>query len=222
MPTARRQSQLRFCRRRCATAQRQRNSLRPGRVLVVDQSFVPPDAAAVKQQFKTWLITGSAAVLTALAVGFAMAKMRHFRGDGEAGARVWFYDQSAQRLYSAPRDLIPPDGHDDTRVRAMVIGFQGLGNDVSQLKIAYLEKYSPEFKALLEKAEAAHAARRPFGDKVPSQNSAYFQDNTLVKRPGEASWHAIGAEEARKMMAEWREWRGPAGEPPVISVPSWQ
>jgi hypothetical protein len=149
----------------------------------------------------------------------ALGKVRHFRSDGEAGAKVWFYDQRAQRLYPAPRDLIPPDGNDDARVRAMVIGFQGLGNGVSQLKIAYLEKYSREFKALLERAEAAHSARRPFGESVPSQNSAYFQDNTLVKRPEEESWHTMATDEARQIVAEWREWRGPAGQPPIISVP---
>jgi hypothetical protein len=191
-------------------------------MLVVNQSFVSPDAAALKQQVKTVLITGSLTVLIALAVIFAVAKVRHFRGDGEAGARVWFYDQSANRLYPAPRDLIPPDGDNDARVRAMVIGFQGLGNNVSQLKIAYLEKYSPEFKALLERAQAAHAAKLPFRENVPSQNSAYFQDNTLVKRPGEASWHTAGTGEARQIMLEWREWRGPAGQPPIISVPSIQ
>ena len=174
----------------------------------------------MKQQFKTFLITGSVAVLTALGVLFAVAKVRHFRGDGEDGAKVWFYDQSAHRLYPAPRYLIPPDGNSDARVRAMVIGFQGLGNKISQIKIAYLEKYSPECKGLLERAEAAHAAKRPFGEKVPSQNSAYFQDNTLVKRPGEASWHTLGSGEARQIMAAWREWRGPAGQPPIISVPS--
>jgi hypothetical protein len=176
----------------------------------------------LKPQVKTVLITGSVAALTALAVVFALANVRHVRGDGEAGAKVWFYDQSAQRLYSAPRGLIPPDGNSDARVRAMVVGFQGLGNDVSQLKIAYLEKYSPEFKALLERAEAAHVAQRPFGEKVPSQNSAYFQDNTLVKRPGETSWHTTRTEEARQIMTEWRQWRGPAGQRPIISVPSIQ
>jgi hypothetical protein len=174
----------------------------------------------LKQQVKTVLVSGSVAVLAALAVVCAVDKMRHFRGDGETGAKVWFYDQNAQRLYAAPRNLVPPDGESDKRVRAMVIGFQGLANDVSQLKIAYLEKYSPEFKALLERAEAAHAAQRPFGEKVPSQNSAYFQENTMVKRPGEDSWHHAGTEEARQIMAEWRQWRGPAGQPPIISVPS--
>jgi len=72
----------------------------------------------------------------------------------------------------------------------------------------------------LERAQAAHAAKRPFGEKIPSQNSPDFQDNTLVKRPGEASWHAVSTEEARQIMAEWREWRGPAGQRPIISVPS--
>jgi hypothetical protein len=174
----------------------------------------------VKQQVKKFLISGSLSLLTALAVVFAAAKVRRFRGDGESGAKVWFYDQSAQRLYPAPRGLIPPDGDNDARVRAMVIGFQGLGDEVSQLKIAYLEKYSPEFKALLERAQAAHAAKIPFDEKIPSQSSAYFQDNMMVKLPGETSWHTAGTGEGRQIMTEWREWRGPAGQPPIISVPS--
>jgi hypothetical protein len=176
----------------------------------------------VKQQVKTILINGSFAALAALAVILAVSKASHFRGGGEAGAKVWFYDQSAQRLYPAPRDLIPPDGADDTRVRAMVIGFEGMGNNVSQLKIAYLEKYSPEFKALLERAQAARAAKQPFGEKLPSRDSDYFQNNMMVKRPGEASWHTADTGEARQILAEWREWRGPAGQPPIISVPSMQ
>jgi hypothetical protein len=133
---------------------------------------------------------------------------------------VWFYDQSAKRLYAAPRDLVPPDGKGDTRVRAVVVGFQGMGNGVSQLRIAWLEKYRPELKALLERARAAHAARRPFGETIPPPNSLYFQSNTLVKRPGEDAWHQAGTDEARQIMAEWRDWRGPTGQPPVISIPS--
>jgi hypothetical protein len=148
--------------------------------------------------------------------------VRHFRTDGEAGARVWFYDQSAQRLYPAPRDLIPPDGNNDTRVRAVVIGFQGMGNEISQIKIAYLEKYAPGLKAMLERAVAAHAAKLPFREQIPAQSSAYFQDSMMVKHPGEASWHSISTAEARQIMAEWREWRGPAGQRPVISVPAMQ
>jgi hypothetical protein len=173
----------------------------------------------LKEPLKTVLATGSVLVLAALAVIFATGRVRHFRG-GEGGARVWFYDRGAKRLYAAPRDLIPPDGDTDARVRAVVIGFQGLGNDMSQLKIAYLEKYSVEFKSLLQRAATAHAGKQPFLEKIPSQNSAYFQDNTFVKRPHEDSWHNAGTAEARQIMTDWREWRGPGGQSPVISVPS--
>ena len=157
--------------------------------------------------------------MATLAVIFAIRHARHLGGGSEAGAKVWFYDQAAQRLYPAPRDLIPPDGKDDNRVRAMVVGFQGLGNDPSQLKIAYLEKFSPGFKALLERAAAAHAAQRLFTEKIPSQNSAYYQENTFIKRPGE-TWLSSGAPEARQIRDEWHGWHGPSGETPIISVPS--
>jgi hypothetical protein len=190
-------------------------------MLVVYQYFLSPDAA-VKPSFKTVLINGSVAVLAAVALVEALDKARHFRENGEAGAKVWFYDQSAQRLYPAPRDLISPDGNDDTRVRAVVIGFQGIGNKIGQLKIAYLEKYNPDLKALLERSVAAHAAKKPFTEKIPSPNSAYFQENFLVKRPGEPSWQTTGTEEARRLITEWREWRGPDGQSPIISVPSMQ
>lgn len=189
---------------------------------MVNQYFVSSDAGAVKPSAKTILTNGSFVVLAVLAVAFAVAKAKHFHREAEAGAMVWFYDQNTKSLYAAPRGLIPPDGRDEMRVRATVVGFQGMGNKVGQLKIAYLEKYTPEFKALLERAEAAHAAQRPFEEKIPSQSSTYFQQNTLVKRPDETSWHNFGSVEARQSMAEWHNWRGPAGQPPIISVPSVQ
>lgn len=190
---------------------------------MVGESQFPPDPSLiVSGRPKALLLNGSLAGLTVLALVFAFGKLRHFRNDGEAGARVWFYDQNARRLYPAPRTVIPPDGNNDTRVRTVVIGFEGMRNDISQLKIAYLEKYSPELKALLERAQAAHAARLLFLETMPSPNSAYFQDNTLVKRPGEASWHTIGSDEARRLASEWREWRGPGGQRPIISIPGIQ
>jgi hypothetical protein len=54
---------------------------------------------------------------------------------------------------------------------------------------------------------------------ITSRDRAYFPDNFLVKRPGEVSWHSTGSEEAREIMAEWR---GPAGQRPIISVLSMQ
>jgi hypothetical protein len=161
------------------------------------------------------------AVVFAAGMVCAIASFEHLRANrGEAGVRVWFYDQSAKKLYAAPRDLISPDGKDDRRVAAVVIGFQGLRNDPSELKIAYLEKYSPEFKDLLERAAAAHAAQRQFKEQIPSQASPYFQNNTFIKRPDETVWHPVGSLEARQIMFDWREWRGPNGEAPIISVPA--
>ena len=186
---------------------------------MVGEYFVSPVPVEVKEQAKTIFFHGTLAVLIALAV-FAVAKAWHSGADGESGSRVWFYNQTKGRLYSAPRSLIPPDGDDDTRVRAVVVGFQGTENKPSELKVAYLEKYSLEFKALLERAEAAHAARRPFMEKLPSQSSEYYLDNTFVKRPAESTWHPLGSDEAREIMAEWRNWRGPSGQAPIISVPS--
>jgi hypothetical protein len=173
----------------------------------------------VTQQVKSILTGGALAVLTAAAIFFLVAKVRDYRGGGEAAIRVWFYDQNSGHLYAAPRTLIPPDGENEARVRAMVIGFQGLGNGIGQIRIAYLEKYSPEFKALLQRAALAHAAKLPFWEKVPSEGSAYYQSNAFVKRLDETSWHEAGTPEARQIVAEWHSWRGPNGEMPVISVP---
>jgi hypothetical protein len=173
----------------------------------------------VNRKIKAVLSVGSIVAATALVVAFTFAEARHFRGGSEADVKVWFYDQSTKRLYPAPRNLIPPDGGQEVRVRAMVIGFQGMGNQLPQLKIAYLEKYSPELKALLERAEYAHDAKRLFEEKVPSQNSAYFETNFFVKSPDEGEWHVSNSAEARRVMTEWRSWRGPGGQPPVVSAP---
>ncbi len=41
-----------------------------------------------------------------------------------------------------------------------------------------------------------------------------------MKRPGEASWHSIGTGEARQIVTEWREWRGPGNRPLFPSLRS--
>ncbi len=174
----------------------------------------------MSRPLKTWLLNASFSLIAVVAVVFAVAKVMRFGETGEAGAKVWFYDQRADRLYSAPRGRIPPDGKDDSHVRAVVVGFRGVGSDPSQLKIAYLEKFAPEFKALLERSEAAHAALRPFAEDFPASGSAYYQTNTFVKRTGDAEWQPVGSDAGRQIMEEWREWRSPMGQTPVISTPS--
>jgi hypothetical protein len=191
-------------------------------MLVVSQYSLPSNPVAVKSSAKTLLLNSAFASLAIFATFFTVNRLKHFRAIGETGAKVWFYDQSAKRLYAAPRDLVPPDGNDDTRVRATVIGFEGMGNNVSQLKIAYLEKYSPELKATLERARKAHAALKPFSEKIPSQGSPYYKANTFVKQKNETSWHELGSAEAATILAAWHDWHGPGGQRPVISVPSIQ
>ena len=39
---------------------------------------------------------------------------------------------------------------------------------------------------------------------------------------GQPAFNTGYTEEARKIMTEWRDWRGPAGEKPIICVPSMQ
>jgi hypothetical protein len=174
----------------------------------------------MSRKMKTAVARAGLAAAVLLALGGVFSKAWRLAGDGEP--RVWFYDQSKQRLYAAPGDIISPDGKFDTRVRAMVIGFRGMGNDPENLRIAYLEKYSPDFKALLERANAAHRHRRPFTEKIPAPGSPYARENTFVKRPEEASWHSLGTAEARQILSQWRQWHGPAGEAPVISTPAAQ
>jgi hypothetical protein len=70
------------------------------------------------------------------------------------------------------------------------------------------------------RAEIARVASHPFLKTLPSPNSEYHKQNTFVKRRAESSWHNLGSEEAREIMAEWRSWRGPAGQLPIISIPS--
>ena len=162
---------------------------------------------------------GALALLIGMAL-FTVAKASHANRGEDFSARVWFYDQSKCQLYAAPRNLIPPEGDGEVRVRAMVVGFRGMGNKVGELKIAYLEKYSPEYKALLTRAEIARAASHPFLEILPSPDSEYHRQNTFVKRRAESSWHSLESDEAREIMSEWRSWRGPAGQLPIISVPS--
>jgi CPA1 family monovalent cation:H+ antiporter len=40
-----------------------------------------------------------------------------------------------------------------------------------------------------------------------------------AKGPEETEWHASSSPEGRRVMAEWRSWRGPDGQPPVVCVP---
>jgi hypothetical protein len=77
----------------------------------------------------------------------------------------------------------------------------------------------PELKTLLDRVRTARAAGRPFDGRIPTRDSDYFQTNTLVSRADETIWQPTSSAEGQRIMSEWRSWRGPDGQEPVLSTP---
>jgi hypothetical protein len=154
---------------------------------------------------------------------FLYGRARSLWTTGESGASVWFYDQSEKRLYPVPSGTIAPHkgigGQSGDGVRAVVVTFGGNRGQSPEQRIAYLETYAPELKQILEQVRAARDAHQPFKGPIPSRDSDFFQTNTMVKRPEDASWFPSNGSEGQRVISEWRDWRGPYGEPPAISVP---
>lgn len=176
----------------------------------------------VKSQTKSFFKFAAVLALGVIAGGFVFSRMRDLRRGGER-ASVWFYDESQKRLYAAPDDTIPPHegcgGKPDDGVRAVVVAFRGEERDSRKRRIAYLEIYTAELKALLEQARAARASGRVLGGQMPTRDSDYFQSHTLVRRVEESDWHAVNSAEGLRITSEWRAWRGPEGQAPVVCVP---
>jgi hypothetical protein len=164
-----------------------------------------------------------AVLLAAIATGFVIARLNSARRLGEANGQVWFYDESEKRLYPVASDTLPPHkgigGRKDDGARAITVAFRGEQSDPAKRRIAYLQTYAPELKALLESVRAARIAGRPFNGRIPSRDSDFVQTNTLVKAPDEGSWRSSSSVEGQKTMSAWRSWRGPDGQPPVVCVP---
>lgn len=183
----------------------------------------PQKHADMNFQLKEVLRFAAAVLMLALALGFIASRMSDLRKGGEDGLSVWFYDESEKRLYAAPRDAIPPHegigGKSGDGVRAVVVACRAEQKIPAKRKIAYLETYSPELKALLDRILAERAAGQPAKGPVPSRDGDYFQNNTLVRRPGENQWHPTSTAEGRKIQAEWRQWRDVFGQALVICVP---
>ena len=142
---------------------------------------------------------------------------------GEEGLSIWFYDESEQKLYAAPRDAIPPEkgigGESGDGVRAVVVACPGEQDNAAGRRIAYLEKYTPEMKELLERVQAARSAGRVCEETIPPADSEQFQRSVLVRRAGESEWHDTTTPEAREIMSEWRGWRSDDGQPLIVCVP---
>lgn len=165
----------------------------------------------------------AAGFLAAGAIGIGVWHFRSAWATGEADLQVWFYDQSEQKLYKVAKDTISPHagtgGPKNDGVRAVVVARQTKCGDPGKRRIAYLETYTPELKKMLEDVRAARGQGRTPDKPIPSGDSDYFDKNTLVRRPDESSWHDMTTPEARRIVAEWRDWRGPDGSSLAVCSP---
>lgn len=162
-------------------------------------------------------------VVLIVGVGFMMARGGALFRGGEEGAKVWFYDESEKQLYPVDNNTVPPHkgigGKSGDGVRAIVVSYTMKPKDRKELQIAYLQTYSPELKTVLENVRAAHASGKPYTGKKPDPESDFFQSNTLVRRIDDSVWHPVNTSEGADITTEWRSWKGPKNEAPVVNVP---
>ena len=134
------------------------------------------------------------------------------KGDG-VSEQTYFYDLSEKKLFAASREALPPirglnDAEEDA-VRAVVVSVGGDPKSEDNRRIAYLEKYAPEFKQQLEKVRAGQADPLPRG----SRNGLRF-----VRRINETEWHALNTPEGEKILTEWNV-PGSDGKFPIVCSP---
>ncbi len=145
--------------------------------------------------------------------GAGFMAYRYFQQDDGVAENTFFYDLSEKKLFAAPREALPPirglnDAEEDA-VRAVVIAPNGNPKDESGRKIAYLEKYAPEFKRQLEQVRNGQATPLPRG----ARNAYRF-----VKRVEDTEWRALDSPEGEKILNEWNV-PGPDGRFPAVCTP---
>jgi len=96
---------------------------------------------------------------------------------------------------------------------------EGQCNVPEARRIAYLETYTPELKRLLEDVRVARTQGRAPEKPIPSGDSGYFDENTLVRRLEEDTWHDMTTLEARRIVTEWRQTRASDGSPLIVCTP---
>lgn len=155
------------------------------------------DMALQKEQKKQLTLAG---ILFSLAILFFI-----LLGPSDREALQYFYDESEQKLFTAPADSIPPiKGINDDQfdgVRAIVIAPKGQCGDKSARRIAYLEKWSPQFKQHLEAAARAKAN----GQAVPNiVDRSQRKFHRFVRLEDSPQWYSLNTDQAAKIIAALR------------------
>ena len=133
--------------------------------------------------------------------------------------KVYFYDLAQQKLFGAPRSAVPPiaglNGQADGAVRAIVVTPTGNPREKKQVTIAYIEKYTPEMKALFESLRQAEASGKSTTGMIPH---GMVPRSTLVRRLTDTKWHPMTSAEGERIVSGWNVPDG-AGHYPVVCVP---
>lgn len=153
------------------------------------------------------------ALAVALLGGAAFMAVGFFRQSDGVSEKTFFFDLSEKKLFAASREALPPirglnDAEEDA-VRAVVISPSGNPKDKAGRKIAYLEKYAPEFKQRLEQVRLGQA------DPLPRGTRDGFR---FVKRVEDPEWLPVSSPEGGKLLTEWNV-PGPDGKYPAVCVP---
>ncbi len=133
--------------------------------------------------------------------------------------KVYFYDLGQQKLFGAARSSVPPiaglDGRADGAVRAIVITPTGNPREKKQVSIAYLEKYTPEMKALFESLRQAEAAGKSTAGMIPH---GMVPRSTQVRRLNDTQWYPMTSAEGERIVSGWNV-PNAAGQYPMVCVP---
>jgi hypothetical protein len=139
----------------------------------------------------------------------------HFAEDTGISEKAFFYDLSEKKLFTGPRTAVPPimginDSVEDG-VTAVVVSTTGNPKDKKSWKIAYLEKYSPELKKDLERAQATGQA--------PQIGRGLAQKLRFVRTEQDTNWYPLDSDKAGQIVNGWAT-PGPEGITLVVCTPN--
>ena len=152
--------------------------------------------------------------VAALVLGSGYLLFSRTLGRKDPGELGFFYDVSAKRIFTAPRDTPPPvrgvDGPEEDGFRAVVISSTGRPADRKTWKVAYLEKFSPELRQRMQTAQRTQGTLE--------MGRLESQTHRFVRLLEGSEWHALNTPEAETILNSWAQ-PGPDGVTPALCSP---